>query len=309
MQNGEDAVEWDAVEAMWKAGCSLQAVRPQRYSTVVHTFVEAFEDVFHCLAGSNSFMTPTSSQGFKPHYDEVEVFMLQIEGRKRWRLYRDNSRGPLPLRGMCWDIKEQGLELLLDTWVEAGDMLYLPRGTIHQGVASDDGPSHHLTISTYQRFAWVDFLSKGFSEALERAAADDVRFRAGLPLHLLETAGVAPSSDGVGKIREKVRELLGPLGDHFDVSAAADAMAAQFVARRLPPSISVADAEYHKGVSVRWANPSGVRVIVETLATGSETQIYHCGDNDATAHQGTEDPTPECVVLEGTYYLSALQVL
>lgn len=39
------------------------------------------------------------------------------------------------------------MELVL----KAGDLLYLPRGTIHKGEAVEGESSHHLTISTYQK--------------------------------------------------------------------------------------------------------------------------------------------------------------
>lgn len=37
--------------------------------------------------------------------------------------------------------------------VQVGDILYMPRGTIHQAVAQQEA-STHLTISTYQKFSY-----------------------------------------------------------------------------------------------------------------------------------------------------------
>ena len=36
---------------------------------------------------SPSYLTPAGSQGFAPHYDDIEAFVLQLEGRKEWKLY------------------------------------------------------------------------------------------------------------------------------------------------------------------------------------------------------------------------------
>lgn len=33
------------------------------------------------------YLTPPGTQGFAPHYDDIEAFILQLEGRKHWRLY------------------------------------------------------------------------------------------------------------------------------------------------------------------------------------------------------------------------------
>jgi len=32
-------------------------------------------------------LTPPGSQGFAPHFDDIEAFVIQLEGKKRWRLY------------------------------------------------------------------------------------------------------------------------------------------------------------------------------------------------------------------------------
>jgi len=42
-------------------------------------------------------------------------------------------------------------EPLMELVLKAGDLLYLPRGTIHKGEAVEGEASHHLTISTYQK--------------------------------------------------------------------------------------------------------------------------------------------------------------
>lgn len=45
---------------------------------------------------SNAYLTPPGSQGFAPHYDDIDAFILQLEGRKRWSLYVDpNNLLPL----------------------------------------------------------------------------------------------------------------------------------------------------------------------------------------------------------------------
>lgn len=33
------------------------------------------------------YLTPPGTQGFAPHYDDIEAFVVQLEGKKRWRVY------------------------------------------------------------------------------------------------------------------------------------------------------------------------------------------------------------------------------
>lgn len=70
--------------------------------------------------------------GVGPHVDNYDVFLLQTHGRRRWRISHQQD---LPLR------RGQPLRLLAgfratEEWVlEPGDLLYLPPGVAHDGVA------------------------------------------------------------------------------------------------------------------------------------------------------------------------------
>lgn len=52
---------------------------------------------FHATAaGANAYLTPRGTQGLAPHTDPVEIFVVQTQGRKRWRLYAPVGGFPLP---------------------------------------------------------------------------------------------------------------------------------------------------------------------------------------------------------------------
>lgn len=70
--------------------------------------------------------------GVGPHVDSYDVFLLQVSGRRRWQIgrLRDRSLRPgLPLKIL------QHFEAEQEWLLEPGDMLYLPPGWAHDGVA------------------------------------------------------------------------------------------------------------------------------------------------------------------------------
>jgi len=343
MQNGSGRASAAKVSDAISHGCSEHVVHPQRFVPGIAALLSALETYFGCLWGSNSFRTPPSSGGFKAHHDEVEVFMLQLSGAKHWRLHTCPS-GPLP-RTYCWEYEEGSLgKPVMELLLQAGDLLYFPRGTVHRGSTGPEVGSHHLTISTYQRMNWAEFLSKALPAAVERAATKDARFRAGLPLRCLQSLGECHRPSSLSPVpdlhnedcSEHARtnfcatfaELVRGLCAHTDaaVDAAGDFLAAQFVARKLPPPTtgaeaarnkygprpSVKNARKHGGVGmlqIRWKDPGAVRVVVETRDGQPETQVYHSLENSVSAHGLEAEPQPACLVLEGDESAPVLQLL
>ncbi|HZT55937.1 MAG TPA: cupin domain-containing protein [Burkholderiaceae bacterium] len=73
--------------------------------------------------------------GVGPHVDSYDVFLLQAQGRRRWRIGRVGSPElvpDVPLKILAHFEPEHSLLL------EPGDMLYLPPGWAHDGVAEGE---------------------------------------------------------------------------------------------------------------------------------------------------------------------------
>ena len=80
-----------------------------------------------------SYAAPGGSVG--PHVDSYDVFLLQGHGRRRWQISRQEDHRFVP--GIDLKILERFTPD--DEWVlEAGDMLYLPPGIAHHGVAESE---------------------------------------------------------------------------------------------------------------------------------------------------------------------------
>lgn len=59
---------------------------------------------FRAPVGCNAYLTPPGRQGFAPHSDDIDAFILQLEGTKRWVLknYRFEYWGLRPpAHGIC----------------------------------------------------------------------------------------------------------------------------------------------------------------------------------------------------------------
>lgn len=154
-------------------------------------------------AQANAYYTPRGSQGLAVHHDTHDVFVLQVAGDKRWLVYEPALE--LPLREQKYK-QEMGApgEPVHDLVLEGGDVLYLPRGWLHQALTSDTD-SLHITVGI-NVYAWIEALRA----ALDSCAAD-LEFRRAVPadgeLHVDLLRDLAKRLDP-GQVRARMRRRL-----------------------------------------------------------------------------------------------------
>lgn len=105
-----------------------------------------FERELHYPFQANVYITPAGSQGFKPHFDDHHVFILQTTGSKHWRIDTEAKPYGTP------DDKalDYGIDPINHLVVELqqGDMLYIPPYTVHEATTQNT-PSVHVTMSPF----------------------------------------------------------------------------------------------------------------------------------------------------------------
>jgi len=106
-----------------------------RFSPAADRLLQRFDFIPHARIDDVMVSYAMPGGGVGPHVDTYDVFLLQGRGRRRWRIsrQRDHAFVPgLPLKILARFEPEEEWTL------EAGDMLYLPPGIAHDGVAESE---------------------------------------------------------------------------------------------------------------------------------------------------------------------------
>lgn len=188
--------------ALWREfadGATLVLQALQRTWAPVGDFTARLAAELGHPVQANAYVTPPQNRGFDAHYDVHDVFVLQIEGTKRWIVHRPVH--PDPLRDQPWTDHRQAVaeaaqgEPHTDTVLEPGDVLYLPRGWLHAAEAQGE-VSVHLTLGVH---AWTRY---ALAEQLMRSALaelrDDPWMRGSLPL------GATGPDEATAPVRERL---------------------------------------------------------------------------------------------------------
>jgi ribosomal protein L16 Arg81 hydroxylase len=121
----------------------------------------------------NIYITPPQGEGFGHHYDPHDVFILQINGSKRWRLYDYHVKLPVIVEPLA-AADYEGATPRQTVDMKPGDLLYLPRGTVHYATTSDE-TSIHVTLALMSHY------KLNLLEDLALIAREDETFRRALP--------------------------------------------------------------------------------------------------------------------------------
>ncbi len=140
-----------------KSHWSLLVSDVNQYSDAAAALLDSFSFIPHWRMDDLmvSFAPPQGSVG--PHVDSYDVFLIQGKGRRRWQI-ADAGKGEM----------KPGLPLKIlknfkaaEEWVlEPGDMLYLPPGVAHYGVALEECLTYSVGFRAPDASAlWRDFFN------------------------------------------------------------------------------------------------------------------------------------------------------
>lgn len=139
-------------------GATLVLQGLHRYWPPLVRFCRELELALGHPCQANAYLTPPGSQGFAPHVDAHDVFVLQAFGYKTWQLW------PAP-----GDHRGDGAENL-EVELAPGAAVYLPTGTRH-AASTRQALSGHLTIGV-QRTTWRKVMQRALEQLLDDPALD-----------------------------------------------------------------------------------------------------------------------------------------
>ncbi len=148
--------------------------------------------------------------GVGPHFDSYDVFLLQVQGCRRWRISMQQDRSLVagaPLKILSKFRPEHEFVL------EPGDMLYLPPGCAHEGVALGEC----MTWSIGFRAPSAQELARGLLEhladkVLRSGMFADPDLRPARASALIDDAYLAQAMRLIGRVQPSREDVAGFLG-------------------------------------------------------------------------------------------------
>lgn len=177
-------VDKELLFAKFYDGYTIVLAEHEQHSAAMLRLRHDVERAFQSPVRTHVYLTPRNAQGFSPHWDPTNVFILQFTGTKEWMIY--DSPVTLPTeRQLLYPGEWTRVEPTLRAMLEPGDLLYIPRGFVHEG-HSGEAVSGHVTLEM-RSLTWADLLRQ-----IADNAEVDPWLRRPLPIDYL---GVAANGD------------------------------------------------------------------------------------------------------------------
>ncbi|MBX3229811.1 MAG: hypothetical protein KIT84_05710 [Labilithrix sp.] len=213
----------------------------------------------------NVYLTPAGSRAFDLHYDTHDVIILQLGGAKEWRVYQRVDETPTPAHSVGTNIDRARVAApAIETTLEAGELLYVPRGFVHEA-HTEDRFSLHITVGVLMH-TYLDVLGK----MVEAAGFRSAKLRESLPPGAV-----------LGRSRaEVIARLLEMLGSELGESLVDEALASWAI-NELAQSAPVdrprfADLDGPEGAPITLDEPlTRPAALVTTLRAGGGRVRLH----------------------------------
>src|SRR3954452_10755682 len=124
-----------ALPATSRPGWTLLVQGVDLHEPAAHALLHVFDFMPAARLDDLMISYAPDGGGVGPHFDSYDVFLLQAQGRRRWRIGRQKDLAVvegLPLKILANFAPEEEFVL------EPGDMLYLPPHYAHDGIAEGE---------------------------------------------------------------------------------------------------------------------------------------------------------------------------
>lgn len=218
--DGASFIDRGAVADHYRRGSTIVLNQAHQFDPALARLCRGLEYVFSSHVQTNIYLTPPNAQGFRTHYDNHDVLVIQVEGEKAWRLY--DVPIATPFRGEGFEPgKYEAGELRQEFVLKPGDCAYVPRGMMHDAQTSGDHASLHITVGLITR-TWADLMLEAVSEAALRSPD----LRRSLP------PGFARADFDRETARTHLKALAHALADDVKLDPALDLMVDTFIRSR-----------------------------------------------------------------------------
>jgi len=132
------------IHTMFQRGFSVVINALNHRHKPVSQLCEELSGHFGVKVNANLYFSPPRGEAFDPHMDWMDSFVLQLQGSKEWRFHAK----PRVLNAYAGILAKPGQlgQPSRVVHLHAGDVLYVPRGFVHEVVAGGLEPSLHLTL-------------------------------------------------------------------------------------------------------------------------------------------------------------------
>lgn len=249
---------------LFDQGATMILQRLHRRHPQLARFCAAMEAEFSHQFQTNIYFTPAKAKGFKVHYDTHDVFVLQVEGEKDWSIY--NEAVELPISGQHFERGKHELgEETMTFHLKAGDMVYIPRGWMHEA-RSLDSNSLHITVGALT-YSWADFIT----DAVGAVCMSEPSLRNALP------SGYAKADYDTSQMLELFEEHLKTIAEKSDFDKTHKHFKDMFVNSRRPLMTN----------QLKQLNNVDTLSLNSTLAP-REQLFYQLSQDDEQAKKGEE---------------------
>ena len=144
-------IDTEKVNEQFKKGATVKLKAIERCSTELINLHTILINTFKARVHINSYLSSQNGFGYDIHRDDHEIFIIQIEGSKLWELYDDTS--------LSNNLSILELKPVQTITMNAGDVLYIPKGIPHKARCADPF-SLHLTLGVYESsyHDWLNWL-------------------------------------------------------------------------------------------------------------------------------------------------------